>query len=156
LWGSHECAPTRAGRALLGAACAATAVVLTAAAAPARAAPAPAAAHPAPAASVTPVCTVITQADSGKTLSMGLQSCDLLELTDTNGIHGDTPTVQGDSIHLEPLPIASPAAGQFWKIVADRPGDSTITSLGYPICTTPPCPQYVVLFQVKIVVLPTP
>lgn len=140
------------GRALLGAACAAaTAVVLTATAAPALAAP-----HPAPATSVAPVCTVITQADSGKTFSMGLQSCDLLELTDTNGIHWDTPTVQGDSIHLEPLPIASSVAGQFWRIVADKIGTSTITALGYPICTTPVCPQYVVLFQVKIVVLPTP
>jgi hypothetical protein len=137
-------------RALLGAACAAaTAVVLAAPAAPALAA------HPAPAASVTPVCTVITQADTGKTYVMTPQSCDLLELTDTNGIRWDTPTVQGDSIHLEPLPVASPVAGQFWKIVADRPGDSTITSLGYPICTTPPCPQYVVLFQVNIhVILP--
>ena len=105
---------------------------------------------------MTPVCTVITQADSGKTFSMGLQSCDLLELTDTNGIHWDTPTVQGDSIHLEPLPTASPVAGQFWRIVADQIGTSTITALGYPICTTPGCPQYVVLFQVKIVVLPTP
>jgi hypothetical protein len=146
-------APRRGlGRTLLDAACAAaTAVVLTAAAAPARAA-----AHPAPTASVTPVCTVITQADSGKTYVMTPQSCDLLELTDTNGIRWDTPTVQGDSIHLEPLPTASAVAGQYWRIVADRPGDSTITSLGYPICTTPPCPQYVVLFQVKIVVLPTP
>src|SRR4029077_20528948 len=113
------------------------------------------AAHPAPAASVTPVCTVITQADSGKTYVMTPQSCDLLELTDTNGIHWDTPTVQGDAIHLEPLPVASPVAGQFWKIVADRPGDSTITALGYPICTTPHCTQNVVLFQVKIrVILP--
>lgn len=146
-------APRRGpGRALLGAVCAAaTAVVLTATAAPALAA-----AHPAPATSVAPVCTVITQADSGKTFSMGLQSCDLLELTDTNGIHWDTPTVQGDSLHLEPLPIASSVAGQFWRIVADKIGTSTITALGYPICTTPVCPQYVVLFQVKIVVLPTP
>jgi hypothetical protein len=145
-------APRRGlGRALLGVVgAAATMVVLAAPAAPALAA-----ANPAPAASVTPVCTVITQADSGKTFVMTPQSCDLLELTDTNGIHWDTPTVQGDSIHLEPLPIASPVAGQFWRIVADRLGDSTITSLGHPICTTPVCPQYVVLFQVKIrVILP--
>ena len=140
------------GRALLGVVWAgATMVVLTAAAAPA-----PAAAHPAPAASAAPVCTVITQADSGKTFFMGMQSCDLLELTDTNGIQWDTPTVNGDSIHLEPLPIATPVAGQFWRIVADRLGTSTITALGYPVCTGPVCPQYVVLFQVKIAVLQTP
>ena len=146
---THRRGPARA---LLSVALAvASMVVLTAAAAPA-----PAAAHPAPAASATPVCTVITQADSGKTFFMGLQSCDLLELTDTNGIQWDTPTVNGNSIYLEPLPIASPVAGQFWRIVADQIGTSTITALGYPICTTPGCPQYVVLFQVKIVVLPTP
>jgi hypothetical protein len=145
-------APRRGlGRALLGAVgAAATVVVLTGPAAPALAA-----AQPAPAASSTPVCTVITQADSGKTFVMTPQSCDLLALTDTNGIHWDTPAVEGDSIHLEPLPIATPVAGQFWRIVADRPGDSSITSLGHPICTTGPCPQYVVLFQVKIhVILP--
>ena len=83
--------------------------------------------------------TVITQADSGKTFFMGMQSCDLLELTDTNGIQWDTPTVNGDSIHLEPLPIATPVAGQFWRIVADRLGTSTITALGYPVCTGPVC-----------------
>ena len=107
-------------------------------------------------ASVAPACTVITQADSGRTFLMNKQSCDLLELTDTGGIHWDTPTVSGDSIHLEPLPIASPVAGQFWRIVPDSLGDSTITSLGHPICTTPICPQYVVLFQVGIQVLPSP
>ena len=140
------------GRALLGVVwTGATVVVLTAAAAPA-----PAAAHPAPAHSVAPVCTVITQADSGKTFFMGLRSCELLELTDTNGIHWDTPAVEGDSIHLEALPLATPVAGQFWRIVADELGTSTITALGRPICTGPICPQYVVLFQVKIVVLPTP
>jgi len=108
------------------------------------------------AASVAPPCTVITQADSGKTFSMGLQSCDLLELTDTRGIHWETPAVSGDSVHLEPLPIASPVAGQFWRIVPDSLGDSTITALGRPICTGPICPQYVVLFQVTIRVLPSP
>ncbi|HEY2666230.1 MAG TPA: hypothetical protein VGK51_05280 [Actinomycetota bacterium] len=141
----------RLRRALLGAVgAAATVVVFTGAGAPALAA-----GHSAPAASSTPVCTVITQADSGKTFVMIPQSCDLLALSDTNGIRWDTPTVVGDSIHLEPLPIATPVAGQFWRIVADRPGDSSITSLGHPICTTAPCPQYVVLFQVTIrVILP--
>jgi hypothetical protein len=143
----HRKAPGRALLAVVGAAL--TAAVLVAAAAPA-----PAATHLAPAASMQPACTIITQADSGKTFYMGLQSCDLLELTDTGGIHWDTPTVDGDSIHLVPLPIATLVAGQFWRIVADHPGESTITSLGRPICTTPVCPQFVVLFQVKIVVLP--
>jgi hypothetical protein len=108
------------------------------------------------AASVAPACTVITQADSGKTFLMNKQSCDLLALADTGGIHWETPAVTGDSIHLEPLPIASPVAGQFWRIVPDSLGDSTITALGRPICTCPICPQYVVLFQVTIRVLPSP
>jgi hypothetical protein len=108
------------------------------------------------AASMAPACTIITQADNGKTFLMNKQSCDLLALTDTGGIHWETPAVTGDSIHLEPLPIASPVAGQFWRIVADDLGDSTITALGRPICTGPICPQYVVLFQVKIRVLPSP
>jgi hypothetical protein len=107
------------------------------------------------AASMAPACTVITQADNGKTFSMTQQSCDLLMLTDTNGIHWETPTVTGDSIHLEALPIASPVAGQFWRIVADEAGESTINALGRPICSGPICPQYVVLFQVKIHVLPS-
>jgi hypothetical protein len=122
----------------------------------ATAAPASAAVPQTRAASAAPICTVITQADSGKTFLMSKQSCDLLELTDTGGIHWDTPTVSGDSIHLEPLPIASPVAGQFWRIVPDDLGDSTITALGHPICPTPACPQYGVLFQVKIRVLPSP
>jgi hypothetical protein len=112
--------------------------------------------QPAAAQAASAACTVITRADSGKTFLMSKQSCDLLELTDTGGIHWDTPTVSGDSIHLEPLPIASPVAGQFWRIVPDDLGDSTITALGHPICPTPACPQYVVLFQVKIRVLPSP
>ena len=120
----------------------------------------PAAPAPAPplvqAASVAPACTVITQADNGKTFLMTKQSCDLLVLADTRGIHWETPKVTGDSIHLEPLPIASPLAGQFWRIVPDDLGDSTITALGRPICPGPICPQYVVLFQVKIRVLPSP
>ncbi|HWD73341.1 MAG TPA: hypothetical protein VG779_12510 [Actinomycetota bacterium] len=139
-------------RAVLGMVGAAAAMVVLSAAA----APAPAAALPAPAATVAPVCTVITQADSGTTFFMGLQSCDLLELTDTGGIQWGTPAVTGDSVHLEPLPVATPVAGQFWRIVADKLGTSTITALGRPVCTGPVCPQYVVLFQVEIVVLPAP
>jgi len=108
------------------------------------------------AASVAPACTVITQADNGKTFLMTKQSCDLLALTDTAGIHWETPAVTGDSVHLEPLPTASPVAGQFWRIVADDLGDSTITALGRPTCPGPICPQYDVLFQVKIRVLPSP
>ncbi|HKN50719.1 MAG TPA: hypothetical protein VJ010_10885 [Actinomycetota bacterium] len=54
------------------------------------------------------------------------------------------------------VPIPAPEGDQSWQIVAVHPGEATITSLGRPICTPGQiCPDFVVLFQVHIVVLAT-
>ena len=124
-----------------------TALVLPlAVAAPAMAAPgaAPGQGHP--------ICFVITQADNGKTFDTPIPSCDILQLS---GLRWSTPTVDGDAVFLVPIP--APYGDQSWQIVAEQPGEATITSLGRPICTPGQvCPDFVVLFRVHIVVLATP
>jgi hypothetical protein len=113
------------------------------AAAPAMAAPgaAPGQGHP--------ICFVITQADNGKTFDTPIPSCDILQLS---GLSWSTPTVDGDSVRLVPIP--APYGYQSWQIVAEQPGESTISSLGRPICLPGQvCPDFIVLFQVHIVVL---
>jgi len=77
-----------------------------------------------------------------KTFLMNKQSCDLLELTDTGGSIGHA-SVTGDSIHLEPLPIASPVAGQSGDC-AGRPRRLHDHRTRHPICPTRRVPQYVV------------
>ena len=99
-----------------------------------------------------PICFVITQADNGKTFDTPIPSCDILQLS---GLRWSTPTVDGDAVFLVPIP--APYGDQSWQIVAVQPGEATISSLGRPICTPGQvCPDFIVLFQVHIVVLPTP
>jgi hypothetical protein len=96
-----------------------------------------------------PICFVITQADNGKTFDTPIPSCDILQLS---GLRWSTPSVDGDAISLVPIP--APYGDQSWQIVAEQPGEATITSLGRPICTPgQPCPDLIVLFRVHIVVL---
>ena len=99
-----------------------------------------------------PICFLITQADNGKTFDTPIPSCDVLQLS---GLRWSTPTVDGDAVLLVPIPSVQGA--QSWQIIAVQPGEATITSLGRPICTPGQvCPDFIVLFQVHIVVLPTP
>jgi hypothetical protein len=124
-----------------------TAVVLPlVVAAPAMAAPsaAPGQGHP--------ICFVITQADNGKTFDTPIPSCDILQLS---GLRWSTPTVDGDAVSLVPIP--APYGDQSWQILAEQPGEATITSWGRPMCTPGQvCPDFIVLFRVHIVVLATP
>lgn len=106
-----------------------------------------AAGSPALAASVSgPTCrTAITQADSGRTVSLKLGACAQLELS---GLVWSTPTVSGTSVRLR-------KAGKAYVVTTVRSGRSTITSLGRPRCEPDmACPTLVVLFRVTIDVVP--
>jgi hypothetical protein len=97
-----------------------------------------------------PICFVITQADSGKTFTTGIPSCDVLELD--NGLHWSEPAVSSDAISLKPL--FSPIGVQSWDIVANHPGKATITAFGRPVCLPDQvCPLFIVRFQVTIIVV---
>lgn len=99
-----------------------------------------------------PICFVITQADNGRTFDTPMPSCDILRLS---GLRWSTPSVDGDAVSLVPIP--APYGDQSWQIVAEQPGEATITSLGRPICAPGQgCPDFIVLFRVQIVVLATP
>lgn len=126
----------------------------------------PAARSPSPLATANAVGsgTVITNANSGQTITLGRGAVAYLQLN--NGLRWGEPTVTGNSVTLtpraaSPLPpapgaAAEPAlapAGAEWEIVAVAPGQSTIRDSGGPICPTGPmvaCPMFLEEFDVTI------
>ncbi|MGH2718809.1 MAG: hypothetical protein ACRDJU_09545 [Actinomycetota bacterium] len=108
-------------------------------------------------AQIAPMCPqVITNRDSGKTITMVVGTCATLELD--NGLTWSAPVSSSSAVQLffPPVPAGSTVATEEWFLRAAHQGVATVTSLGRPACTTPgQCPDFVVLFRVTIdVVLP--
>ena len=141
-------------RLVLGALLVGSMLVSLASSAPATAAPA-AAATPA---QIAPMCPqVITNRDSGKTITMVVGTCATLELD--SGLVWSAPMSSSSAVQLffPPVPVGSTVATEEWFLRAAHQGVATVTSLGRPACTTPGrCPDFVVLFRVTIDVVEPP
>ena len=94
---------------------------------------------------------VLTEADSGRTVSLPAGGRATLRLSDRHV--WSEPRISGGAIRLTP---AAPAAGsgqREWEISASGRGSATITAEGRPACTPGQlCPGAVLAFSLTVVV----
>ena len=110
--------------------------------------PNPTATGPAPA---TPpgVALVITQADSGQTVTLARGSTAELRLG--NGLTWSNLSVAGGAVTIAPEALPTDAGYQGWRLTAVAPGSVVVTATGRQTCRAGElCAAFVVLFRVTI------
>jgi hypothetical protein len=111
--------------------------------------PAPRPASPSPPAAGQAV--VITQADSGQTVTLALGSTAQLRLP--TALRWSAPVASGHAVTLTAAPVAASLGYSEWIVTAAAAGSATVTSGGAPICSPGmACPQFVEQFTVTVTV----
>lgn len=103
-----------------------------------------------PPAGATPVA-VLTEADSGRTLRMGVGDRAVLQLG--GAFMWSAPQSSGGTVRLVPAPGPTGAGAGVWTISAAAAGTVTVTATGRPPCASGAiCPQIVRAFTLTVVV----
>ncbi len=101
--------------------------------------------------STAPVALVITQADTGKVLTLPFGSAAELRLG--GNLRWSSPTATAGILSVAPETLTPDPGYQAWRITATGHGTTMIQSNGVPVC--PPgkvCAQFIVAFRATIVV----